>query len=106
MKLYAFRHTPPSKCEDIFPKVPVIMCKTAEQLHSTDLRRFCLHQRNPVTIIRGGCKAIDFNFEHFTTRSLVKKAPHQAIEIRKQIAQNSDFNIHNGKIRLVPTLCD
>ena len=75
------------------------MCKTAEQLHSNDLRRFCLHQRNPVTIIRGGCKAINFDFEHFTTRSLVKKAPHQAIEIRKQIAQNSDFNIHNGKIR-------
>ena len=52
-----------------------------------------------MTIIRAGCKAVDFNFEYFTTRSLVKKAPNQRIEIRKQIAQNSDFNIFNGKIR-------
>ena len=92
-------HTPPAKCEDIFPKVPVIICEKPDQLHSSDLRRFCLHPKNPVTIIRSGCKAVDFNFEYFTTRSLVKKAPNQRIEIRKQIAQNSDFNIFNGKIR-------
>ena len=94
-----FSHTPPAKCEDIFPKVPVIICEKPDQLHSSDLRRFCLHPKNPVTIIRSGCKAVDFNFEYFTTRSLVKKAPNQRIEIRKQIAQNSDFNIFNGKIR-------
>ena len=53
---------------------------------------FCLN------LFKDACKHIDLNLEYFTTRSLVKRAPEALIEIRKQIVQNPDFNINNGKL--------
>lgn len=47
------RHTPPDNCPDAFPKVPVILCKSYEEVHSQDLMNFCLQPKNPVSIIRG-----------------------------------------------------
>ena len=53
---------------------------------------FCLN------LFIDACKHINLNLEYFTTRSLVKRAPEALIEIRKQIVQNPDFNINNGKL--------
>ena len=47
------RHKPPERTDDPFPKVPVIVCKTYDEVHSAELMNFCLHPKNPVTIIRG-----------------------------------------------------
>lgn len=47
------RHKPPQNNDNPFPKVPVIVCKSYDDVHSNDLMNFCLHPQNPVTIIRG-----------------------------------------------------
>lgn len=91
-------HKSPQRPDNLFPKVPVIVCNTAEEFYSQDLRDFCMHPKNPVSIIRGGCKAAGINLEYFTTRSMVKRSPNAPIEIRKQTVQSPEFNVNNGKV--------
>jgi len=60
------RHKPPENFDDPFPKVPVIVCKSRDDVFSEDLMKFCLHPKTPVTIIRGR----DFRCNKFWSSNL------------------------------------
>merc|ERR1712098_580713 len=84
---------PPKLPEDqLYPPTPSITIENRREAMSPALRNFCIDSRNPVTVIKGLCKALKLDLSLFTTRRLVEQNPDHPVEIRHQRQQKVDEN--------------
>ncbi|XP_066930632.1 histone demethylase UTY-like isoform X1 [Clytia hemisphaerica] len=83
----------------LYPPTPSITVQDRREAMSPALRNFCYDKRNPVTVVKGLCKALKLDLSLFTTRRLVEQNPDHSIEIRHQRQQRTDENLdEEGKI--------
>lgn len=83
----------PLPAEQLNPPTPSIQVADRREAMSPVLRNFCLDTRNPVTVMKGLCKALKLELSLFTTRVLVEQNPEHPVEIRHQRQQKSDQNV-------------
>ena len=91
-------HKPPTKPEvpltkqELSPPTPCIFAKSKEDAFSPQLFQMCLQQ--PIVVIRNLCHkdVCDIDLSLYSTKVLVDKHPHHAVEIRSQLEQTSDEN--------------
>ncbi|XP_057302437.1 lysine-specific demethylase 6A-like [Hydractinia symbiolongicarpus] len=83
---------PPVPVSQLYPPTPSITVSDRREAMSPVLRNFCFDTRNPVTVIKGLCKALKLDLSLFTTRRLVEQAPDHTVEIRIQRQQRTDEN--------------
>merc|ERR1719494_130368 len=70
--------------DQLYPPTPSITIENRREAVSPALRNFCIDKRNPVTVIKGMCKALKLDLSMFTTRRLVEQNPEHPMEIRHQ----------------------
>jgi histone demethylase len=78
--------------DQLYPPTPSITIENRREAVSPALRNFCIDKRNPVTVIKGMCKALKLDLSMFTTRRLVEQNPEHPMEIRHQRQQPPDEN--------------
>lgn len=79
--------------DQLNPPTPSIHVADRREAMSPVLRNFCLDTRNPVTVLKGLCKALKLDLSLFTTRMLIDQNPEHSVEIRHQRQQKSDDNL-------------
>ena len=79
--------------DQLNPPTPSIHVADRREAMSPVLRNFCLDTRNPVTVLKGLCKALKLDLSLFTTRMLIDQNPEHSVEIRHQRQQKSDENL-------------
>merc|ERR1712013_654525 len=83
----------PVNVDQLNPPTPSIHVADRREAMSPVLRNFCLDTRNPVTVLKGLCKALKLDLSLFTTRMLIDQNPEHSVEIRHQRQQKSDENL-------------
>uniref|UniRef100_A0AAJ7X7R5 [histone H3]-trimethyl-L-lysine(27) demethylase n=1 Tax=Petromyzon marinus TaxID=7757 RepID=A0AAJ7X7R5_PETMA len=85
--------------EALHPNTASIYLETRCDAFSPALHQFCTNPANPVTIVRGMAGVLGIDLGVFSTKSLVRVAPEQEVEVRSQALQPRDGNLDPARTR-------
>ncbi|GAB1864581.1 Histone demethylase UTX [Camponotus japonicus] len=76
--------------EHLLPYTPTMLLSDKNEVFNPWIRDFCLGQ--PIVLLTGLTKIINFNLSLFQTKTIVKADPDGIIEVRMQMPQTNDEN--------------